>query len=148
MNRITYTDKVTLNSQPDIADINKVVASDMNQIKSAVNGILDGDNGYIKFDDGTMITYQEETNTIPCNSSWGSLYYGVDNTTYSFPQEFISAPTVISSVKSTTSTGCIDTSYNAIEVTSTTVKNFSIVRPTSNNSVAIKISILAIGKWK
>ena len=37
MSQITYADKVTLNAQPDIADINKVTADDMNEIKTAHN---------------------------------------------------------------------------------------------------------------
>lgn len=37
MSQITYADKVTLNLQPDIADINKVTDSDMNEIKQVVN---------------------------------------------------------------------------------------------------------------
>lgn len=37
MSQITYTDKTALNPQPSIADENKVTASDMNSIKSAVN---------------------------------------------------------------------------------------------------------------
>ena len=37
MNEITYQNKVALNENPEIADINKVKASDMNEIKSVVN---------------------------------------------------------------------------------------------------------------
>lgn len=37
MAKITYEDKVALNVNPDIADINKVNASDLNEIKNAVN---------------------------------------------------------------------------------------------------------------
>ena len=37
MSKITYTDKVTLNENPNVADINKVKASDMNEIKQVVN---------------------------------------------------------------------------------------------------------------
>jgi hypothetical protein len=37
MAQITYTNKETLNSQPSIADKNKVTSSDMNEIKSVVN---------------------------------------------------------------------------------------------------------------
>lgn len=37
MSQITYGNKVTLNSQPSIANINKVTADDMNEIKSAHN---------------------------------------------------------------------------------------------------------------
>lgn len=36
-NTITYANKVALNENPDIADINKVKADDMNEIKSVVN---------------------------------------------------------------------------------------------------------------
>lgn len=41
MGKITWADKVTLDAQPDIARINKVIDEDMNEIKSAVN---DNDN--------------------------------------------------------------------------------------------------------
>lgn len=37
MSKITYTNKVTLNSQPSIADENKVTSGDMNEIKTVVN---------------------------------------------------------------------------------------------------------------
>ena len=36
-NNVTYTDKVALYQNPDIADINKVNAADMNEIKNAIN---------------------------------------------------------------------------------------------------------------
>lgn len=37
MAKITYDDKVTLNPQPSVANINKTTASDMNEIKQVVN---------------------------------------------------------------------------------------------------------------
>lgn len=37
MAQITYTNKETLNSQPSVADANKVTSGDMNMIKSVVN---------------------------------------------------------------------------------------------------------------
>lgn len=37
MAKITYTNKVTLNEQPSVADINKVTDDDMNEIKNVVN---------------------------------------------------------------------------------------------------------------
>lgn len=42
MAQITYDDKVALNVNSDIADINKCNASDMNEIKNTINGINDG----------------------------------------------------------------------------------------------------------
>jgi hypothetical protein len=41
MAKITYTNKVTLNPQPSIANENKVTDSDMNEIKSSVNTLYD-----------------------------------------------------------------------------------------------------------
>jgi len=40
MAKITYSDKSTLNPQPDIADENKVTSGDMNMIKSVVNDTI------------------------------------------------------------------------------------------------------------
>ena len=37
MSKITYTDKVTLNENPNVADVNKVKANDLNEIKNVVN---------------------------------------------------------------------------------------------------------------
>lgn len=40
MSLITYADKVALNENSQIADINKVTADDMNQIKNAINNLF------------------------------------------------------------------------------------------------------------
>ena len=37
MSKITYADKVTLNENPSVADINKVKADDLNEFKNVVN---------------------------------------------------------------------------------------------------------------
>ena len=42
VNTITYTDKVTLNQNPDIDAVNKCQASDMNEIKTVVNANATG----------------------------------------------------------------------------------------------------------
>ena len=44
MSKITYADKVTLNENPNVADVNKVKASDMNEIKNVVNANDDAIN--------------------------------------------------------------------------------------------------------
>ena len=36
---ITYTDKITMNENAEIPDVNKVKSGDMNNIKSSVNGL-------------------------------------------------------------------------------------------------------------
>ena len=41
-NQLTYDDKVALNENPLIPDINKVTADDMNEIKAKFNGCMNG----------------------------------------------------------------------------------------------------------
>lgn len=40
MNLITYADKVRLNENPNVAEINKVTADNMNEIKNAINNLI------------------------------------------------------------------------------------------------------------
>ena len=40
MAQITYTNKVALNENQEVADINKVNASDLNEIKSVINDTI------------------------------------------------------------------------------------------------------------
>lgn len=85
MSQITYADKVALNPQPDIADINKVTDSDMNMIKNAVNDnyskivptITTDANGWTVVDHYYYKEYTkvvQETQNFSANS-WGSLSY-------------------------------------------------------------------------
>lgn len=57
MSKITYTDKVTLNENPNVADVNKVKADDLNEIKNVVNANDDnvGDLANLKTDDKSSI---------------------------------------------------------------------------------------------
>lgn len=58
MAQITYTDKTALNVNGDIADTNKVNASDMNEIKSVVNG------NYNEVGDITTLTTTDKTSVV------------------------------------------------------------------------------------
>ena len=40
MNLITYADKVALNENPNLAEINKVTANNMNEIKNVINNLI------------------------------------------------------------------------------------------------------------
>lgn len=40
MNLITYADKVALNENPDVPEINKVTADDLNEIKNVINNLI------------------------------------------------------------------------------------------------------------
>ena len=89
MAQITYTDKTALNINGDIADTNKVNASDMNEIKSVVNGNYNevGDITNLTTTDKTSVVNainenESEINTLKnggewtsISSNWGTLYY-------------------------------------------------------------------------
>ena len=57
MSKINYTDKVTLNENPNVADVNKVKADDLNEIKNVVNANDDnvGDIANLKTTDKSSV---------------------------------------------------------------------------------------------
>ena len=63
MSLITYEDKVALNENPQVADINKVTADDMNQIKNAINNL---------FPVGFII--EVDNAEFDPNTSWGGTW--------------------------------------------------------------------------
>lgn len=48
MAKITYDNKVALNPQPSVANVNKVSDADMNEIKTSVNDLYDATDNYSK----------------------------------------------------------------------------------------------------
>jgi len=66
MSKITYTDKVALNVNSDIADINKVNATDMNEIKEVVN------------ENETKILLAVSS-SAPATCSTGDMYFNTTN---------------------------------------------------------------------
>ena len=69
LNKITYDNKVALDPQPSIANVNKCTDSDLNEIKSVVNSAIDqvdtntSDIGDIQTDITNMQTITEGTGT-------------------------------------------------------------------------------------
>lgn len=73
---ITYEDKVALYENTDIANINKVTASDMNEIKKSVNGIVESNIfknlfnvGNAKISTNTGLNFNQTNNQILINGS-------------------------------------------------------------------------------
>jgi hypothetical protein len=73
---ITYEDKVALYENTDIANINKVTASDMNEIKKSVNGIVESNIfknlfnvGNAKISTNTGLNFNKTNNQILINGS-------------------------------------------------------------------------------
>lgn len=73
MNKITYADKVAINENVEIPDINKVTDNDMNEIKNVVNNFISGDD-YLSF----VPTLMDATMTY--STQYGKYKYINDST--------------------------------------------------------------------
>ena len=170
---IQYQNKVALNTNPDIADINKVTDNDMNEIKSVVNNnannvgdlsnlitpvltnlvgainsiVESGSNAngsWIKYSDGTMICWKEYTFTgINFTTAWGSVYETAYQEFGATPQTFIATPIVFANNGNGAMAG-----IEGINNTSTnSFGRTQLYRPVTGTATGT-INLLAIGKWK
>lgn len=94
---ITYQNKVTMNENPNVSAINKVQASDMNEIKNVVNGNweeLAKTIGTIEAASGSFILgnigVEWGTVTVEPTSGSSPSYYG--STAVTFVNTYASAP--------------------------------------------------------
>lgn len=75
MARITFADKEALMEQSDIAEINKVTASNINEIKTAINNL---DNDFLPLSGGTLtgnLNFGHTSNTTNGLVTWNSGTY-------------------------------------------------------------------------
>ena len=116
-----------------------------------INGIIESGNNsngsWIKFNDGTMITYQEIEVEMACNTAWGNLFVGNYATAINFPQTFKELPKVLIDLKLKTG-ACFKVEWETPIITTSSYKNIGIGRGTSSNAVSPTIILYAIGKWK
>ena len=67
---ITYDNKVALNTNPDIADTNKVTDSDMNMIKSVVNNNASETTTNANNITGIINAEAYSTSEVKTNKTW------------------------------------------------------------------------------
>lgn len=102
---------------------------------------------WIKFNDGTMITYQNVDITLSVTEAWGGIFVGNYATPINFSQTFKEPPEVLIDLKFTQGAGWrIDWDFPVI--TNSSIKNIGIGRGTASNTAKCKATIFAIGKWK
>lgn len=105
-NQITYNDKVDLNTASDIADINKVTASDMNQIKNAINGVDTSLTNVLEALNNP--TYETQTGTAVAftNSRIGTIKTTIKGNTYQLTTTGKNKmPYTLADIKSANTTG-------------------------------------------
>lgn len=148
MGQITYENKVKINDNPSIPDINKVTDDDMNEIKSVVNenyqeltNLISNGTGYVKYNDGTLICYGK-------TSVFNISAAGEHQENITLPESFLTNDfTVIVSIVSGGSNWANvicrggATSENAIRIIA---GNYI----SSYEAQNIAIGYMAIGKWK
>lgn len=175
MSKITYEDKVALNENSQIAEINKVTAGNMNEIKQVVNeqstniGTLNnlitpnkdnlvgainsvvesGSNtngNYVKYADGTMICTKKIVTQQQINVAFGNLYETSNTVNFgNYAMPFKSVPDTILA----TSLGRSCLLEGIQDYSNTSFGRTWLMRPSADASVnEYIISLLAIGKWK
>lgn len=102
---------------------------------------------WIKYEDGTMITYQEIEVEMACNTAWGNLFVGNYATVINFPQTFKELPKVLIDLKLKVG-ACFKVEWEIPIITTSSYKNIGIGRGSSSNAVGLTITLYAIGKWK
>ncbi len=116
-----------------------------------VNSIIESesnDNGnWIKYNDGTMITYQNVDITLSANEAWGGIFVGNYATPINFPQTFKEPPKVLIDLKLKAG-ACFKVEWEVPIITTSSYKNIGIGRGTTSNAVGLTITLYAIGKWK
>ena len=113
-----------------------------------INSSGSNSNGnWIKFEDGTMITYQEIEVEMGCNTAWGNLFVGNYATAINFPQTFKELPKVLIDLKLKVGAG-FKVEWEIPIITTSSYKNIGIGRGSSSNAVGLTITLYAIGKWK
>ena len=113
-----------------------------------INSSGSNSNGnWIKFEDGTMITYQEIEVEMACNTAWGNLFVGNYATAINFPQTFKELPKVLIDLKLKVG-ACFKVEWEIPVITTSSYKNIGIGRGSSSNAVGLTIVLYAIGKWK
>ena len=135
-----------------IGDLSGLTTPTTSSLVGAINSVVESgsnSNGsWIKYADGTMICTRSIEKQMPCNKSWGTLFYGYDSDVYNFAQEFITPPLLyLFAYQRLDSSFWLSNYYNTI-ITTTGFYNYAIMRPTSADNVAYTLNVLAIGRWK
>ena len=127
-------------------------ATNLNQlqtnIENAINSVVESgsnDNGnWIKFSDGTMICWKQETVTNQAiNNAYGSLYQGARQ--YTFPVPFVgnvNAKCTIFQYGTSASWGTVSSFTNSVVI----LRGFDAFSRAAGEKCII--GYMAIGKWK
>lgn len=148
-------EKINFKNLPDTST--PINAENLNQIQAnienAINGIVEsGSNAngtWIKFSDGTMIIRQEYTSSAQNTTvTMGSLKRVGISVPPDFPVSFIEPPNVQITLHNCWLGWLIGCEYEPTTTNATNGTYIPIASAEQRSFEAIKINILAVGKWK
>lgn len=140
----TFSNKGEANAIPLNAENINFNFTDLNNRSISESGSNDAGK-WIKFNDGTMITYQNVDITLAVTESWADIANYA--TPISFPQVFQEPPEVQIDLKFKQGAGWrVD--WELPIVTTSTFKNIGMGRIGRHDSAKFVASLFAIGKWK
>lgn len=125
-------------------NLNQLQTNIENAINSVVESGSNSNGNWIKYSDGTMICWRQETVTDQAiNTAYGSLFQGARNYTYPIP--FSSQPSV-TCTSFQYGTGASWGTVVNVSTTTVVLRGFdAFSRATGENCT---IGYIAIGKWK
>ena len=104
---------------------------------------------WIKYVDGTMVTYQRYKATLSSTpDEWGSLYaYSITNIK-NYPQTFKELPTLSVTLSATGKNGWLCTNVETGEETTSKPCGYQLIRPTKTTLENVYLNVVAYGRWK
>lgn len=144
----TFSNKGEANAIPLNAENINFNFTDLNNRSISESGSNDAGK-WIKFNDGTMITYQNVDITLTVTENWADSGVYVANyaTPISFPKIFQEPPEVLIDLKFKQGAGWrVD--WELPVITNSSIKNIGMGRIGRHDSAKFVASIFAIGKWK
>lgn len=104
---------------------------------------------WIKYVDGTMVTYQRYKATLASTpDEWGSLYaYSITNIK-NYPQTFKELPTISATLSATGKNGWLCTNVETGEETASKPCGYQLIRPTKTTLENVYLNVVAYGRWK
>ena len=146
--KTNWVDGETPINAANLNNIEDGIEQNSNDIANIIESGSNANGEWIKYASGKMICTRSIDVEIPCNKSWGTLFYGPDSNVYNFSQTFKTPPRLyLFAFQRLDSSFWLSNYYNTI-ITTTGFYNYAIMRATSADNVALTLNILAIGDWK
>lgn len=116
----------------------------LEETNKKISNIVKSGDGYLKYNDGTLICYGTSDITAQVTNPWGSSYYGNVKNNPTFAQEFISPPTINANIRTTGNLALVA----GISTSTKKITAVFLITFASQSAYTGKLDWIAVGKWK